>query len=270
MLGVSPSGFYAWVRRPAPRQAERNDGPARAHPRGAPRQPADLWRAPHSPGAPGAGHRGRPPSHRPPHAARGDRRLDRAALSLDRHRAGRAAGGARPPAARLHAPRRPISAGSPTSPRSAPARAGCTSPSCSISTPGASSAGPWRRPSTSALAHEALAMALTERRPAPGLLFHSDRGGHYSRSGSSSTLEQHGPHREHQPAGALPRQRRRRELLPHAQDRAGLPAPLSHARGGPPGHLRVHRGLLQPHPAALEPRLPLTRGARSAVCRQRY
>ena len=25
VLGVSPSGFYTWARRPAPRQAERND-----------------------------------------------------------------------------------------------------------------------------------------------------------------------------------------------------------------------------------------------------
>jgi transposase InsO family protein len=33
-------------------------------------------------------------------------------------------------------------------------------------------------------------------------------------------------------AGALPRQRRGRKLLSHPQDRAGLPAALSHGRGG--------------------------------------
>jgi len=57
-------------------------------------------------------------------------------------------------------------------------------------------------------------------------------------------------------------------LLPYPEDRAGLPAPLSHARAGPPGDLRVHRGLLQSHPSALEQRLSVTRRARSAVRRQ--
>jgi putative transposase len=32
---------------------------------------------------------------------------------------------------------------------------------------------------TQELAREALAMALADRHPAPGLLFHSDRGGQY-------------------------------------------------------------------------------------------
>jgi hypothetical protein len=44
--------------------------------------------------------------------------------------------------------------------------------------------------------------------------------------------------------------------------RTGLPAPLSHARGGAPGDLRVHRGLLQSHPSALEQWLSLTRRTR--------
>jgi transposase InsO family protein len=45
---------------------------------------------------------------------------------------------------------------------------------------------------THALVHEALAMALTERRPAPGLLFHSDRGGQYLSAAVQRTLDQHG------------------------------------------------------------------------------
>jgi transposase InsO family protein len=110
-----------------------------------------------------------------------------------------------------------------------------------------------------ALAAEALAMALADRRPAPGLLVHSDRGGPVPGDSRAAATRRPSGHRQHQPAGALPRQRRGRELLPHPQDGAGLPAPVSHPRGGPPGDLRVHRGLLQSHPSALDEQLPLTR-----------
>ena len=94
-----------------PRQAERNDA-LLVHIRAAyQRQPADLRGAAHSPGAPGPGHPVRPPSRRPAHAPRGDRRLHRAALPLDRDRPGRAAGRARSPPARLHGRRPPIALG---------------------------------------------------------------------------------------------------------------------------------------------------------------
>jgi putative transposase len=45
---------------------------------------------------------------------------------------------------------------------------------------------------THALVHEALTMALAERRPAPGLLFHSDRGGQYLSGPVQRLLDQHG------------------------------------------------------------------------------
>jgi putative transposase len=45
---------------------------------------------------------------------------------------------------------------------------------------------------TTALVHEALTMALIERRPAPGLLVHSDRGGQYLSSAIQRLLDQHG------------------------------------------------------------------------------
>jgi putative transposase len=45
---------------------------------------------------------------------------------------------------------------------------------------------------TPALVHDALTRALTERRPAPGLLLHSDRGGQYLSSAVQCLLEQHG------------------------------------------------------------------------------
>jgi len=45
---------------------------------------------------------------------------------------------------------------------------------------------------TQTLVHEALTMALTERRPAPGLLFHSDRGGQYLSGPVQRLLDTHG------------------------------------------------------------------------------
>ena len=83
-------------------------------------------------------------------------------------------------------PRRPISAGSPTSPRCAPARAGSSRHRARSLLPPHRRLGDGAR-SDQELVHEALTMALAERRPAPGLLFHSDRGGQYlSRESSNS------------------------------------------------------------------------------------
>jgi putative transposase len=42
------------------------------------------------------------------------------------------------------------------------------------------------------LVREALAMALAERRPLPGLLFHSDRGGQYLSATVQELLDAHG------------------------------------------------------------------------------
>jgi putative transposase len=45
---------------------------------------------------------------------------------------------------------------------------------------------------TTALVHDALTMALTEGRPAPGLLVHSDRGGQYLSSAVQRLFDRHG------------------------------------------------------------------------------
>lgn len=81
VLGVSPSGFYTWARRPAPRQAARNDA-LLVHIRTAhANQPAELRGTAHPPGAPGAGRRGRAAPHRPPHApAAGAERRERPSM----------------------------------------------------------------------------------------------------------------------------------------------------------------------------------------------
>ncbi len=101
------------------------------------------------------------------------------------------------------------------------------------STPAASCAGPWRRSSTSTwrptrspwrspTAGPWAAGPLRSRRSVP-------------RHAGPAATGRPSSHRQHQSAKPLPRQRRGREFLSHAQYRAGRPAPLSHARGGPPG-----------------------------------
>ncbi len=52
------------------------------------------------------------------------------------------------------------------------------------------------------------------------------------------------------------RQLSRRELLRDPADRAARPLELADSRGPGAGRLRLHRGLLQPPPAALDPGLP--------------
>ncbi len=92
VLGVSPSGFYAWVRRPAPRQAQRNTAllvhirAAHAASRrtyGAPRIHQEL----RAQGVPAGRHRIARLMRR-----EGIHRLHRASLPLDGHRPGRVAG----------------------------------------------------------------------------------------------------------------------------------------------------------------------------------
>ena len=76
---------------------------------------------------------------------------------------------------------------------------------------------------------DALEMALAQRRPAPGLIHHSDQGSPIRLAG----LRPASPRRGHRPvdgiARRLLRQRRRRELLRHAQEGTHPPARLADA-----------------------------------------
>ena len=67
---------------------------------------------------------------------------------------------------------------------------------------------------------DALRMAIHHRRPAPGLILHSDRGSaiHLDRVRRSARRQRHTP--VPVPAGSVLGQRRRRELLRHPQNRA--------------------------------------------------
>jgi putative transposase len=178
VLGVSPSGFYAWVRRPVPRQAARNDAllvhirTAHAASRrtyGAPRIHRELQ----AHGVEGGRHR----------IARLMRREGIVACTERRFR-WTATPRAELPAApdRL---RRDFTAAAPdrcwvsdiTSVRTGQ---GWLHLAVVLDLYARRIVGWAMAPVLDqTLAHEALAMALVERRPAPGLVFHSDRGGPY-------------------------------------------------------------------------------------------
>ena len=178
VLGVSPSGFYQWARRPAPRQAARNDAllvyiqaafTASRRTYGAPRIHPEL----HAQGVAAGRHR----------IARLMRREGLVACTERRFR-WTATARAELPAApdRL---RRDFTAAAPnqrwvsdiTSVRTGQ---GWLHVAIVLDLYARRIVG-WAMAPTldQHLAAEALAMALAERRPAPGLLVHSDRGGPY-------------------------------------------------------------------------------------------
>ena len=168
-----------------------------------------------------------------------------------------ASGSARTSSTARSWPRRRTGCGSPTSPTSEPGRAGCTSSPSRTSTRRRIVGWAMADHMRTELVTDALQMALAQRRPAPGLIWHSDQGSQFV----SPRLRSAGPRRRHRPIDGQPRrllrQRRRRELLRHAQE-GTHPRPLL-ADQGRTAHrgLRVHRGLLQPPPPALHARVPL-------------
>jgi len=191
VLGVSPSGFYAWAARPAPRRAERNDAllvhirAAYARGRqayGAPRIHQELVRQ----GVACGRHR----------VARLMRREGIVACTERRFR-WTATPRAELPAApdRL---RRDFRADAPdrrwvsdiTSVRTGQGwlHLAVVLDLYSRRVVGWAMAGTL----TQELVREALAMALADRRPAPGLLFHSDRGGQYLAASVQRLVESHG------------------------------------------------------------------------------
>jgi transposase InsO family protein len=114
------------------------------------------------------------------------------------------------------------------------------------------------------LATAALDMALSTRRPKPGLIQHTDRGVQYTSSAYGELLSAHQARPECRPARHMLGQRCRRELLRHPQDRTDLPPRLAHSSPGRTGDLRVHRRLVQPAPPPLHTGLLQPRRGRTA------
>jgi len=88
-------------------------------------------------------------------------------------------------------------------------------------------------------------MAVAQRRPAPGLIFHSDRGCQYTSGDFRKLLTRHRIVQSLSRLGQCSRQRRRRELLRNAERGAPLPRRLADPKRREARHLRVRRGLLQ-------------------------
>src|SRR5262249_33518582 len=108
---------------------------------------------------------------------------------------------------------------------------------------------------TDELTLDALGMALARRRPLQGLLHHSDRGSRYASGDYQQRLVEQWNRVQHEPPGQLLGQRRRRELLCHAEGRARPRRDVGDTGVGAHGTLRLHRAVLQRAAAAFGARL---------------
>ena len=110
----------------------------------------------------------------------------------------------------------------------------------------------------------ALTMAVWRRRPAPGLIAHSDRGSQYASGDYQAALELHGFLCSMSRKGNCYDNAAMESFFHSLNGRAGPRPPLSHQGRGQGRHLRVYRDLLQPDPAALDLGLPVTQGFRES------
>jgi hypothetical protein len=97
-----------------------------------------------------------------------------------------------------------------------------------------------------ALVLDALEMAVQSRRPAPGLILHSDQGWPVHEPSVSGPAGEARDAVQHEPARHLSGQRRGRERLRDAGVRADRRSRLAHARRSSTGRLRVPGGVVQP------------------------
>ncbi len=102
---------------------------------------------------------------------------------------------------------------------------------------------------------DALRMALAHRRPAPGLVHHSDRGVQYASTDYTDLLKANGIVISMSRARQSLRQCRLRVVHENAQVRRGVPQRISRPGRGPRLHRRVSRKGLQPETPALGARL---------------
>ena len=173
LLQVSVSGFYAWRNR-GPSQRQLDDMVLLAHVRAAFRRSRESYGAErvHHELAENGIEVGR---HRVARLMRGNGLSPKRKQKFKRRRT---ASTTRPShrtfSTRTSPPRQPTRNGLPTSAISGRYRAGCTWPSCSTSTPGASSAGPVGARMTSDLPLRALNRAIGLRQPGAGVIHHSD------------------------------------------------------------------------------------------------
>lgn len=111
----------------------------------------------------------------------------------------------------------------------------------------------------------ALQLAIAQRQPTPGLIVHSDRGSQYASALHQALLARHSLVGKHEPQGQLLGQRCYGEILPELEGGACLAERLCKPCRGPGGHRGLHRGLPQPHQAALHAGIPATPQLRGAA-----
>ena len=126
--------------------------------------------------------------------------------------------------------------GSPTSPSSAPVRAGSTSRSSWTPSPAGSSAGRWPTTCAPSWSSTPWTWPSPNASPRPGLVHHTDHGCQYTSLAFGRRLQRHRPGRLDGHRRRRTRQRRRRELLRHPRVRAARPPRLADPPGacGPP------------------------------------
>jgi transposase InsO family protein len=117
----------------------------------------------------------------------------------------------------------------------------------------------------SELVVEALEMALDRRRPAAGLVHHSEQGSQYVSLLFGRRCRDAGIARS---MGRRLRQRARRELLRLAQEGARATPLVAHPARAAKRGLRLRRGLLQPRAPTFDARLSLARPVRGSGARQ--
>jgi putative transposase len=101
---------------------------------------------------------------------------------------------------------------------------------------------------------DALQMALGRRHPGPGLIHHSDQGSHYVSLAFGRAARQAGIAISMGLPRRRLRQRRRRDVLRHAQERARQPPQLAVEARAPVRRVRIHRSVLQPSAPSLHAR----------------
>ena len=246
VLGVSRAGYYAWRGRPPSARARadaaltavihRLHGESRGV-YGSPRIHADLRAGGRRHGRKrvarlmrAAGLRGCPRPRRRPRTTVADPAAAAAPNLVQR---------------RLRPARRRTACGWPTSRTCPPRRAGCTWRPCWTPSAGEWWAGPWPTTCAPSWCSTPSSWPWPTRRPAAGLVHHSDRGCQYTVPGLRAAARRGRAGALDEPDGQLLGQRGGRELLRHPQAGAGRPprpGAVAHPGGRPAGDLRLRRG----------------------------
>ena len=105
---------------------------------------------------------------------------------------------------------------------------------------------------------DALGMATTRRRPGPGLIHHSDRGGQYRSLALGRTLRDSGILASMGSRGDAYDNAACESFMASIKTELVEAADLQDQRRSPARGLLLHRGLLQPRAQAFSPRLPFS------------